>query len=197
MSSTKVRTPLGRFSYPSLINPSKPEGSDGDPTYNVTLIFPSDTNLDDVKAAIRSAASDKWSEDKLKALIKADKFRNPIKPNSLRTDDDGKPYAGYEDQDGFHLTAKAYSNDKYVIVDKDRQVIGPELVVAGYWGKAIVNFVAYDKAGNQGVTAYLSGIQVCKKDETFGSAVAASVDEFDEEEGDSLSAVEETDAALF
>ena len=65
------------------------------------------------------------------------------------------------------------------IIDKDRnEILDPDEVYSGSWGRASINFFPYDSNGNKGVGVGLNNIQKLKDGEHLGAARASAEDDF-------------------
>jgi hypothetical protein len=77
----------------------------------------------------------------------------------------------------YFLNAK--SDRKPGIVDKDlNEILDPDEVYSGCWGRASINFYPYDFNGNRGVGVGLNNIQKLKDGERLGAALATAEDDF-------------------
>ena len=77
------------------------------------------------------------------------------------------------------LFLNANSNTKPGIVDKDlNEILDPEEVYSGCWGRASINFFAYDSNGNRGVGVGLNNIQKLRDGERLGAARASAESDF-------------------
>ena len=84
----------------------------------------------------------------------------------------------------------ANSNQKPGIVDKDlNEILDPDEVYSGCWGRASLNFYPFDSNGNKGIGAGLNNIQKVKDGERLGPARASAEDDF----GDGFEADDEDD----
>jgi hypothetical protein len=73
----------------------------------------------------------------------------------------------------------ATSTQKPGIVDKDlNEILDPDEVYSGCWGRASINFYAFNTNGNKGVGVGLNNIQKLKDDTRLGAARASAEDDF-------------------
>ena len=73
----------------------------------------------------------------------------------------------------------ANSTKKPGIVDKDlNEILDPEEVYSGCWGRASINFYAFNTNGNRGVGVGLNNIQKIKDDEALGGVRASAETDF-------------------
>ena len=174
MAATKVITGKVRFSY---VNIFKARGfNGGDEKYSICLLIPKDdqATLDKIEKAVQEAIkegiSSKWNGKK-PANLKL----------PLRDGDEDRPeapeYAGM-----YFLNAN--STQKPGIVDKDLvEIIDPEEVYSGCYGRASINFYAFNSNGNKGIACGLNNLQKIRDGEPLGGKSRAE-DDFDTEEDD-------------
>lgn len=173
MSRTKVVTgPQTRFSYANIWAP-KPSLSGGKPKYSVSLIIPkSDTKtVKAIQDAIRAAFEE--GEGKLKGNNKVAPALESIK-TPLRDGDIDRP----EDP--------AYANSYFVNCNSETQpgvvdancnpVIDQSECYSGCYGRASINFFAYNTNGNRGIGAGLNNLQVLRQGESLGGKSRAEDD---------------------
>lgn len=73
----------------------------------------------------------------------------------------------------------ANSTQKPGIVDKDlNEILDPDEVYSGCWGRASINFYAFNTNGNKGVGVGLNNIQKLKDDTRLGAARASAESDF-------------------
>lgn len=171
---TKVITgPNTRWSYANVWQPKSING--GAPKYSVSLIIPkSDTvTVEKVKAAIKAAYEE--GESKLKGNGKTVPALSVIK-TPLRDGDTERP------------DDPAYANSYFInansatapgIVDADRQlIIDTSEVYSGVYGRASINFYAFNSNGNKGIACGLNNLQKIRDGEPLGGKSRAE-DDFD------------------
>lgn len=149
-TDTKVVTGKVRFSYAHIFQPHAVDERQ-EPKYSVCLLIPkSDTvTLRKIKAAVDAAKT-----------AGASKWGGKIPPNlklPLRDGDVDRPdqpeYAGC-----YFLNANAKT--KPGVVDAQlNAILDSTEVYSGCYGRASVNFFAYDTAGNRGVGCGLNNLQ--------------------------------------
>ncbi|MGN0536352.1 MAG: DUF2815 family protein [Acutalibacteraceae bacterium] len=179
---TKVITGVNtRWSYANVHQPKSING--GKPKYSVSLIIPkSDTvTVNKVNAAIQAAYEE--GEGKLKGNGKSvpplSAIKTPLRDGDLERPDD-----------------EAYKNSYFInansstapgIVDADRQpIIDTSEVYSGVYGRASVNFYAFNSNGNKGIACGLNNLQKIKDGEPLGGKSRAE-DDFADEDDDFLS----------
>lgn len=152
----RITTPTFRVSFPSLVKPSAMEG--GEPKYSVTMLFPKETDLTQLRNAASQAAVERWGDKIPKGL------RSPFR------DGDEKDLDGYAGT--FYV--RASSTNRVGVVAEDLAPLDQESdLPAGYYARAIVTPFAYDKNGNKGVSFGLQAVQRVRRGEMFGDRVNA------------------------
>lgn len=182
---TKVITgPKTRWSYANVWEAKSIQGSK--PKFSVSLLIPkSDTvTVQKVKAAIEAAY--KEGESKLKGngksvpALKA--IKNPLRDGDLERPDD-EAYAG-------HYFINANSETAPGIVDLDREpILDRSEVYSGVYGRASINFYAFNTNGNKGIACGLNNLQKCADGESLGGKSRAEDDfaDMDDDDEDFLS----------
>lgn len=170
-----------RWSYCNAWEPKAING--GTPKYSVSLIIPkSDTaTVEKIKAAIQAAYEEGAS--KLKGNGKSVPALSALK-TPLRDGDLERPYDA------------AYANSYFVnansatapgIVDAACQpIIDRSEVYSGVYGRASINFYAFNSNGNKGIACGLQNPQKVKNGEPLGGKSRAE-DDFADDDDDFLS----------
>jgi hypothetical protein len=164
----RIMTPEFRLSFPKLFKPEAFEG--GTPKFSITMLFPKDADLSEVKAAVKAVATEKWN-DKLKGK------KMPFK------DGDARDYEGYAGM----IEVRASRNADFgppVIVDAERQeILDPAEIYSGCWCRAQVEAFAYDTTMNKGVAFGLTAIQKLRDDQSMGGGPSKqeTIDAFGED----------------
>lgn len=177
-----ITGPDTRWSYANVWQPKAI--NDGTPKYSVSLIIPkSDTvTIKKIKAAIEAAY--KEGESKLKgngrSVPALSVIKTPLRDGDVERPDD-----------------EAYANSYFVnansttapgIVDADRQpIIDTSEVYSGVYGRASINFYAFNSNGNKGIACGLNNLQKIRDGEPLGGKSRAEDDFADEDEDDFLS----------
>ncbi|MGI6010456.1 MAG: DUF2815 family protein [Ruminococcus sp.] len=174
---TKVITGVNtRWSYVNAWEPKSING--GAPKYSVSLIIPkSDTKtLEKIRAAIQAAYEE--GQSKLKGNGRSVPALSALK-TPLRDGDAERP----DDE--------AYANSYFVnansgtapgIVDADRNpILERSEVYSGVYGRASINFYAFNSNGNKGIACGLNNLQKIRDGEPLGGKSRAE-DDFAEEE---------------
>ena len=158
MSSRKIVTPTFRVSFPHIFQPNE---FNGNAKYSVTMLFPGNTDLSDLKAIVQEAINEKWPGKKPANL------RLPLRDGSEK------------DLDGYDgcIFASASSKQKPGVVDQRLQeIIEPSEIYAGCYARATITAFAYDVSGNKGVAFGLQNLQKVSDGEGFGGRGRASSD---------------------
>lgn len=183
INPTKVITGVNtRWSYVNAWEPKSING--GAPKYSVSLIIPkSDTKtIEKIQAAIQAAYEE--GQGKLKGNGKSvptlSVLKTPLRDGDAERPDD-EAYA-----DSYFINAN--SGTAPGIVDADRQpILDRSEVYSGVYGRASINFYAFNSNGNKGIACGLNNLQKIKDGEPLGSKSRAE-DDFDtDEEEDFLS----------
>ena len=182
INPTKVITGKDtRWSYCNAWEPKSING--GTPKYSVSLIIPkSDTvTVNKIKAAIKAAYEE--GESKLKGNGKTvpplKTLKTPLRDGDLERPDD-KAYS-----DSYFVNAN--SSTAPGIVDADRQpILDHSEAYSGVYGRASINFYAFNSNGNKGIACGLNNLQKIRDGESLGSKTRAE-DDFADEEDDFLS----------
>ena len=175
---TKVITGVKtRWSYANVWEPKSING--GAPKYSVSLIIPkSDTKtVTAVKNAIQAAYDE--GQSKLKGNSKSVPALSAIK-NPLRDGDAERP----DDEaykDSYFINANSATAPG--IVDAARQpILECSEVYSGVYGRASINFYAFNSNGNKGIACGLNNLQKISDGEPLGGKTRAEDDFADEEE---------------
>lgn len=167
MASTKVVTGKVRFSYAHVFTPTSMD--DGkDPKFNVSILIPKTdkTTIKKIQDAIELAKEE--GKAKLGGKIPAT-LKTPLRDGDSERPDDAA-YAG-------HYFINANSAQKPGIVDKDMNaIISPEEFYSGCYGRASVNFYAYNVSGNKGIAAGLNNLQKLEDGERLSGGSTAEED---------------------
>ena len=167
-----------RWSYANVWEPKAING--GTPKYSVSLIIPKDDKetIDKVNAAILAAY--KEGEAKLKgngrSVPPLTAIKNPLRDGDLERPDD-PAYANAYFVNANSATAPG-------IVDADRnEIITRSEVYSGVYGRASINFYAFNSNGNRGIACGLNNLQKFRDGEPLGGKASASSD-FDTDDND-------------
>ena len=155
----------------------------GTPKFSVSLIIPkSDTKtVAKIKAAIEAAY--KEGEAKLKGNSRTvpalSAIKTPLRDGDIERPDD-PAYAN-----SYFMNAN--SNTAPVIVDADCQpILDRSEVYSGVYGRASVNFYAFNSNGNRGIACSLNNLQKIRDGEHLGGKSSAEDDFATDDEEDFL-----------
>ena len=169
--STKVITGKVRFSYVNIFK-SRAFQTGQDAKYSVCHLIPKEdkATVKKIRAAIDEAIQEgiasKWGGKKPGSL------KLPLRDGDDERADEAPEYEGM-----FFLNAN--STQKPGIVDKDlNEILDPDEVYSGSWGRASINFYPFNTNGNKGVGVGLNNIQKLKDDERLGAARASAETDF-------------------
>ena len=179
---TKVITGVNtRWSYVNAWEPKSING--GAPKYSVSLIIPkSDTKtLEKIRAAIQAAYEE--GQSKLKgngrSIPALSALKTPLRDGDAERPDD-----------------EAYANSYFVnansgtapgIVDADRNpILERSEVYSGVYGRASINFYAFNSNGNKGIACGLNNLQKIRDGEPLGGKSRAEDDFAEADEDDFL-----------
>ena len=183
VNPTKVITGVNtRWSYVNAWEPKSING--GAPKYSVSLIIPkSDTKtIEKIQAAIQAAYEE--GQGKLKGNGKSvpalSVLKTPLRDGDAERPDD-EAYA-----DSYFLNAN--SGTASGIVDADRNpIIDRSEVYSGVYGRASINFYAFNSNGNKGIACGLNNLQKIRDGEPLGGKTRAEDDFATEDDDDFLS----------
>lgn len=157
--------------------------NDGTPKFSVSLIIPkSDTKtVTAVKNAIQAAYDEGQSklEGNSKSVPALSAIKNPLRDGDVERPDD----AAY--QDSYFINANSATAPG--IVDAARNpIIEHSEVYSGVYGRASINFYAFNSNGNKGIACGLNNLQKISDGEPLGGKTRAE-DDFADEDEDFLS----------
>ena len=171
-----------RWSYANVWEAKSING--GTPKYSVSLIIPkSDVRtVEKIKAAIQAAYEE--GQSKLKGNGKTvpalSTLKTPLRDGDLERPGD-EAY-----KNAFFVNAN--SPDAPGIVDADRQtIIETSEVYSGVYGRASINFYAFNSNGNKGIACGLNNLQKIRDGEPLGGRARAEDDFATDDDDDFLS----------
>ncbi len=154
--------------------------NDGAPKFSVSLIIPKSDKktIAKIKAAIEAAYRE--GEAKLKgngrSVPALSVLKTPLRDGDVERPDD-EAYA-----DSYFVNAN--SSTAPGIVDADRQpILDHSEVYSGVYGRASINFYAFNSNGNKGIACGLNNLQKIRDGEPLGGRSRAE-DDFADEDGD-------------
>jgi len=171
-----ITSPNTRWSYANVWEAKAING--GTPKFSVSLIIPkSDTaTVAKIKAAIEAAYHE--GEAKLKGNGKSvpplSTIKTPLRDGDVERPDD-PAYAN-----AYFINANSATAPG--IVDADRNpILNRSEVYSGVYGRASINFYAFNSNGNRGIAVSLNNLQKIRDGEPLGGKSSAE-DDFDTEE---------------
>ena len=170
--ATKVITGVNtRWSYANVWEAKAMEG--GKPKFSVSLIIPkSDTvTVGKIKTAIGEAYRE--GQSKLKGNAKSvpalSTLRTPLRDGDLERPDD-PAYANAYFVNANSATAPG-------VVDANRnEIMDKSEVYSGCYGRASINFYAFNANGNRGIACGLNNLQKLRDGEPLGGRASAESD---------------------
>ena len=166
-----ITGPNTRWSYVNAWEPKSING--GTPKFSVSLIIPkSDTKtIAKIKAAIEAAYHE--GESKLrgngKTVPALSTIKNPLRDGDVERPDDSA-YAN-----AYFINANSATAPG--IVDADRNpVLTRSEVYSGVYGRASINFYAFNSNGNRGSACGLNNLQKVRDGEPLGGKTSAEDD---------------------
>ncbi len=176
-----ITGPSTRWSYANVHEPKSI--NDGVPKYSVSLIIPkSDTaTVTKIKAAIEAAYRE--GQAKLKGNAKTvpplSAIKSPLRDGDLERPDDAAYANAY--------FINANSPNPPGIVDANRNpILDRSEVYSGVYGRASINFYAFNSNGNKGIACGLNNLQKIRDGEPLGSRAKAEDDFATDESEDFL-----------
>lgn len=176
-----ITGPDTRWSYANVWEAKSING--GAPKFSVSLIIPkSDTRtVAKIKAAIEAAYRE--GEAKLKGNGKTvpplSVLKTPLRDGDTERPDD-EAYA-----DAYFVNAN--SGTAPGIVDADRnEILNRSEVYSGVYGRASINFYAFNSNGNKGIACGLNNLQKIRDGEPLGGKSRAEDDFATDDEDDFL-----------
>ena len=174
-TKVRVRTPVGRFSFPYL---SKPDTGRtySDNKFKVDLLIPKAVFAGEEGKALRAAVLKVGREYFGKPAFKLTDFKNPFKDMDEAED--------VPDQLRGHIMIKAKSSFKPTVVSADTTEMGEEEIASikgGDYGRLVVTVYPYSQQGG-GVTMGLNLVQFKQAGEAFGQGKKQILDMIDEME---------------
>lgn len=173
-----ITGPETRWSYANVWEPKSING--GAPKYSVSLIIPKSNTktVEKIKAAIKAAYDE--GQGKLKGNSRTvpalSVLKTPLRDGDTERPDDSV-YAN-----SYFINANSASAPG--IVDADCQpIIDRSEVYSGVYGRASINFYAFNSNGNKGIACGLNNLQKIKDGEPLGGKSRAE-DDFSTEEDD-------------
>lgn len=175
--STKLVTGMVRFSYANVWTP-KAIGDSETEKYSVSLLIPKSDKetVKRVKKAIKEAFDDGVAKVFNGKAPKS--WKNPLRDGDTERDDE--VYEG-------HYFINANSLNAPQIVDKNVDpILDQSEFYSGCYGKASVNFYAFNVSGNRGIACGLGNLQKIKDGERLGGSSTTASEDFEVIDDDDL-----------
>ena len=159
MASERIHSPEGTARYVNILVPRQRKDAkgvaQGDPKYQITLIFDEDTDIRAMKKAAQDCGIEKFGP-KFPELVKKGKMNWPFVNNEDKVDDDDNPIPGFENP-GVSVGFK--SKDKPGIVDADAEpIMDKSEIYDGMRARVSCRPFSYDNE-SKGVAFYLINVQ--------------------------------------
>jgi hypothetical protein len=153
--AVKVKITNARLAFPNLFEPGKFGQWGG------TLI------LDEKNTAAVQKAMKAIAEDEFKGVM-------PSPPNRcLRKNEDKSNYGGFEDENGYHLSANRREPFKpNQLIERDKTPAGESTFYPGCYVNAVVNVWAQNNSYGKKLNCELVGVQFYKDGERLGRGVS-------------------------
>ncbi len=169
MSSTKVITGKVRFSYAHVHEPKAIQEGQKE-KYSVSILIPKsdEATIDKINKAVEAAKQEgkgKWN-GKIPSVLKL-----PLRDGDAERPDD-EAYGGC-------MFLNANSVNKPGIVDADREeIMSKEEFYSGCFGRAAINFYAYNQSGNKGIACGLNNLQKLEEGDRLSGDGSSAADDF-------------------
>jgi hypothetical protein len=169
MSSTKVITGKVRFSYAHVHEPKAIQEGQKE-KYSVSILIPKTdkVTIDKINKAIEAAKQEgkgKWN-GKIPAVLKL-----PLRDGDAERPDD-EAYEGC-------MFLNANSVNKPGIVGPDREeIMSNEEFYSGCFGRASINFYAYNQSGNKGIACGLNNLQKLEDGDRLSGGGSTAAEDF-------------------
>lgn len=155
----RIHTPEGTARFVSILSARQRKDSkgnpQGDPKFEITLIFDEDTDLRAMKKAAQEVGVEKFGP-KFTELVKKGKCNWPFVDNSDKVDDDDNPISGFENPG---VNVKFKTKDKPGIVDADAEpIMDKSEIYDGMRARVSCRPFAYDNE-SKGVAFFLINVQ--------------------------------------
>jgi len=174
--NTKVVTGKVRFSFVNVFE-ARTYGEGQIPKYSVMLLIPKTdvATIDRIKKAIDAAAQKGLVTKfggKLPAILKT-----TLKDADKDTNQDGELFADIWPYAAGHYLLNVSSKNPPQIVDAElNPITNPAEFYSGCYGRASINFFAFNNNGNKGISAGLNNLQKLEDGEPLGGFTTAEQD---------------------
>ena len=164
LSDTSVRIGEVRFSYANVFEPRSSMG--GEPKYSCSILIPKSNKeaVGLVTDAVNAAIAAHWGDKAPRTL------RSPLRDGDVERED--PVYEGM-----WFINASATTRVKPAVKVLDGGILADALdtddFYSGCYGAAVLNFFAYDKNGNRGVSAGLNVVLKTRDGEKLSGGMSA------------------------
>ena len=169
---TKITTGKVRFSYAHVWEPKAVEPGD-EPKYSVCLLIPKSEKVTLAKIKKATAAALENGREKFGGKIPKN-YKDPLRDGDVDKEDNEE----YRD----HYFINCSSKDKPQIVDSQiSPILEKDEFYSGCYGRASVNFYAFNTSGNKGVAVGLKNLQKIADGERLSGGYSDPEDDFAED----------------
>lgn len=169
-STTKVITGIVRFSYAHVWEPDSIDG--GEPKYSVAILIPKSdgATLTKVQNAVKAAIeAGKMKLAGANGQVNTAALKTPLRDGDAERSDD-PVYVG-------HYFFNASSKSHPGVVDAAvNPILNQSEFYSGCYGRASVNFYAFNTKGNKGIACGLNNLQKTKDGESLAGGSSADED---------------------
>lgn len=172
----------GIVSFPNLIVPVKNtmDINNVKEEFVVDILFPQDTDISAYEEIVKDLVIDKWGDKVPHSL------RYPLKDGNARRRQDGTPYEEYQGM--YYFVARCSADRKPIVVNRaGEDLVRRDAIVGGDIVNAMVNFFAYDRQVNKGISLSPHTVMLVEKAEnpfgggaSRGTAINALTDDMDD-----------------
>jgi len=160
MASSRIHTPEGTARFVGILQArqrkNKQGVAQGDPKFEITLIFDDADDLKSMKAAAQAVGVEKFGP-KFAEMVRKGKYLWPFKDNTDMVNEDDERLTGFENDDG--VSVKFKSSDKPGIVDADAEpIMDKSEIYDGMRARVSCRPYAYDNE-SKGVAFILVNVQ--------------------------------------
>lgn len=176
ITTTKVVTGKVRFSFVNVFEP-RAFGENQVPKYSVMLLIPKSDikTIEKINNAIQVAAKNALHTKfggKAPTILST-----TFKDADVDTDQDGEVFKDKWPYTAGHYIINVSSKNQPQVVDKNlNPILNPVELYSGCYGRASINFFAYNNTGKKGVSAGLNNLQKLEDGEPLGNFSTAEQD---------------------
>ncbi len=169
-SDRTVRTGVGRFAYVHL-DEAYAQNPQDKPKYSLTFMF--DKNDKQALKVLEEAIENATQKgiEKFGKSFNGKKFHNPINDGDEKEDEE---YEGF-----YYMNIK--NTHRPVCYDQKREEMSAEDIYSGCYGRCVVEFYPFNRAGNTGVAASLKSVQFLGDGKPLAGGVKSTAEDFDDD----------------